>query len=310
MRKTSIYALALLMTLGVGAVLTCTSVRAQNRTYVSKTGNDANDCFGPATACATFPRAISQATARGEVLCLDSGFFGALNITFSISINCGENTGQTGFNFSSVILPANGVAVIDGIDIDMRGFAGSGTALSFTGAGTLKLKNSTIRNSGNGINFTPNGNANLVVTNTALENNSNLGLLIQPSGSSAVKVDIDGLQATGNVGGVLANAPAGTTIDAELRNSLIAQNSNYGLVSSGAGGVSAVFLDSSSVSNNAQIGVYSTGANSFVLVSKTTIARNSIGWAFASGGGLFTFGNNVVNSVSAFGGPSASIGLQ
>jgi hypothetical protein len=40
-------------------------------TYVSGKGNDANDCFSPATACRTFQRAVNQTVAGGEVKTLD-----------------------------------------------------------------------------------------------------------------------------------------------------------------------------------------------------------------------------------------------
>jgi len=298
---------AILVALAI--VLASAPAHAQSRTYVSTKGSDGNDCFGPATACATFPRAISQATAKGTVLCVDSGFFGALNITFSITIQCESNFGETGFNFNSVNIGPNDRVDINGVIMDMRGFAGGSAALSYTGSGSLVVRNSTIRASGTGISVTTNGAAKLLVANTTIEHNTGVGLLIQPT-AGAVQAEIDGLRAAGNLGGVQALAGTGATIDLQLRNSVISQNSNFGVVSQSNGGVTSSFVDRSAISQNASIGLYASGTNAYLLVNGTTIERNNIGWAFGSGGQLVSYGNNVVNSASSFGGPSATISLQ
>ena len=292
--------------------LAATSVQAGDRTYVSRTGSDSNSCLTPALACAGFQRAINQAnlnSPKGEVYCLDSGFFGSVDITSAISIFCENHHGQLGVNVITINVGANDVVVINGIDLDQRNVPNL-AGIYFSGGGTLRLYNSSIRGAISGVLFIPNANARLVIVNTTLEGNTGAGLAIQPTAAAVVKASIDGLRSVGNVGGVLTNAGPGISIELDIRNSLLAQNSNYGLASLGSGGVSAAFIDQSSISSNFSIGLYSQGANSFLLVSQSTIARNNIGWAFASGGTLASYGNNVVNSISATGGPSATIALQ
>src|ERR1700761_8835103 len=61
------------------------------RTWVSGTGDDANPCSRTAP-CKTFAGAISKTAAAGEINCIDSGGFGALTITKSITIDCSSVT--------------------------------------------------------------------------------------------------------------------------------------------------------------------------------------------------------------------------
>src|SRR6201747_2561333 len=55
------------------------------RTWVSGVGDDANPCSRTAP-CKTLPGAISKTAAGGEINMIDSGGFGAVTITKSISI--------------------------------------------------------------------------------------------------------------------------------------------------------------------------------------------------------------------------------
>src|SRR3569833_3224253 len=57
------------------------------RTWVSGTGDDANPCSRTAP-CKTFAGAISKTAAGGEINCIDTGGYGAVTITKSITIDC------------------------------------------------------------------------------------------------------------------------------------------------------------------------------------------------------------------------------
>ena len=64
--------------------------RAQaTRTWVSGVGDDVNPCSRTAP-CKTFAGAISKTATNGEINCLDPGGFGAVTITKSITIDCGQ----------------------------------------------------------------------------------------------------------------------------------------------------------------------------------------------------------------------------
>lgn len=279
------------------------------RTYLSVSGADANTCTSDTQPCKTFGSAITKAGADGEVVCLDSGFFGVINITFPIAIRCAQHIAQTGVNFNTINLSADGIVILDGIDIDLREFV-TGAALAFTGVGTLILRNSSIANGENGLRFAPTGNAKLSIANTNFESHVNTGVLIEPQAAGTFQVDMDGVSSTGNLVGVSAFAQSGKTVNLEIRNSRLQLNENHGLYSLGTGtGASNVLVDNSSVSNNGR-GIHSTGAKSVVKVGHSALSRNFIGFSPASGGSILSYGDNKVDSVSASGGPTGSASTQ
>src|SRR5437016_8602977 len=57
------------------------------RTWVSGVGDDVNPCSRTAP-CKTFAGAISKTAMGGEINALDSGGFGSVTITKSITIDC------------------------------------------------------------------------------------------------------------------------------------------------------------------------------------------------------------------------------
>src|SRR4051794_33720707 len=123
------------------------------RTWVSGVGDDVNPCSRTAP-CKTFAGAISKTATTGEINCLDSGGFGTLTITKSITVRCNGviagvlASGVPGF---TVNLPAGGKAVLDGLDVE--GVAGGGSVntpgtigVRMIGNGQVTIMNSVIRN--------------------------------------------------------------------------------------------------------------------------------------------------------------------
>src|SRR5262249_1627462 len=91
------------------ALVTISSLaRAQaSRTWVSGVGNDANPCSRTAP-CKTFAGPIGSAAPGGEIDVLDPGAYGAVTITFAITIDGGP--GEAGILASGV----NGIVVSAG----------------------------------------------------------------------------------------------------------------------------------------------------------------------------------------------------
>src|SRR6267143_159362 len=110
--------------------LTCASLaQAQaTRTWVSGVGDDANPCSRTAP-CKTFAGAISKTAAGGEISVLDSGGFGAVTITKSITI---DGTGMLGGILASM---TTGI-VINIPDAKETGKAVRLRGLSINGAST------------------------------------------------------------------------------------------------------------------------------------------------------------------------------
>ncbi|GAC1334426.1 MAG: hypothetical protein NVSMB26_17140 [Beijerinckiaceae bacterium] len=134
---------------------------------------DANPCSRTAP-CKTFAGAISKTAAAGEINCLDSGGFGTLTITKSISLVCNGvigsvlAAGTVGFNIN---VAATDTVVIDGIEIEG---AGTGTTgINVVGSGKIFLHNVSIRHfTGNGISLNGVAGARLNVMNSFIVNNA------------------------------------------------------------------------------------------------------------------------------------------
>src|ERR1700674_607534 len=79
-----------------------------SHTWVSGVGDDANPCSRTAP-CKTFAGAISKTAPFGEIDCLDPGGFGAVTITKSITIDCGDGDG--GYAGSVLVNGTNGIII-------------------------------------------------------------------------------------------------------------------------------------------------------------------------------------------------------
>ena len=75
----------LVLTVGLFALVASAGSAQLNRTAVSVTGLDTNACT-PALPCRTFAAAQMQTNAGGEIIALDSGGYGPITVTKSLSV--------------------------------------------------------------------------------------------------------------------------------------------------------------------------------------------------------------------------------
>jgi hypothetical protein len=120
------------------------------RTWVSGVGDDVNPCSRTAP-CKTFAGAISKTAVGGEINAIDSGGFGTVTITKSVTIKADGVTGgilASGTNGVIVNAPANSRVTLEGLDIEGVG-AGALPGLNgvrILGQGTVVVLNCRIRN--------------------------------------------------------------------------------------------------------------------------------------------------------------------
>jgi hypothetical protein len=145
-----------------------------SRTWVSGVGDDVNPCSRTAP-CKTFAGAISKTADKGEINCLDSGGFGSVTITKSITLDCSGTQGSIlaaltngitvnnatavvrvrGLNINGVSTGLNGIRVLTASAVSIEnsvidGFTQSGVAVAAV-SGAVTVINTSIRNSGTGI---------------------------------------------------------------------------------------------------------------------------------------------------------------
>jgi hypothetical protein len=271
------------------------------RTWVSGVGDDVNPCSRTAP-CKTFAGAISKTAAGGEINVLDSGGFGAVTITKSITIDgAGAQASILALNVNGIIIngagatvtlrnlsingaggtTGNGIRILQagGVNIDnvtLMNFAGSGTngrgitIETTTSAVRVNVSNSLIYNMENhGIDSSPTaGNVILVVDNTSIARGGQAGINLREL--TAASINRSALTNNRNSGGVRLEL---TTATATISSSLLSNNA-AGITNAAAGGAPTVFLYGSTVTNNTTAGLQ-IGSGSITSLGNNIIRGNA-----------------------------------
>jgi len=275
------------------------------RTFVSSLGNDANDC-NRLTPCRTFQRAHDQTLALGEITVLDPGGYGAVNITKGISI-INDGVGEAGVLVSGGL---NGITInagptdrvsLRGLTVKGIGFGGGNGIVFITGQ-SLTIENCAIRNlafqaggTGNGVILAPTAASNFVNSNTLIADNAMRAILLRSTAGNVSAV-FNRVEVYNNFEGIIVvgtgGAP-GTTIQATVVDSVIANNSSSGIGGSTQPGASTtrVLVNRSVVANNSS-GLAVDGL--FFRIGQSAVTGNGNTYLVAGGAVLQSFGDNYV----------------
>jgi hypothetical protein len=292
----------LLAALGIlAAALPGSPASAQaTRTWVSGVGDDANPCSRTAP-CKTFAGAISKTAAGGEIDNIDTGGFGALTITKSITIDGGG--GQTG---SVLVSGTPGITVNAGANdvvilrrLEFQGVLGNGSGSAGTpGTNGINVVSAAqvvvddcaiIGFKTSGINVSVGSGGTVVqVRNTIFRNNSVNGVNATASGAGFATVQVVnssfvGTQSSGTSvqGGVLASTNGYVSVF----------NSNFNDLAYGAQVTAGGLL-------NVDSSFFSSVINGIMTATGTSanVSNNSFynGTAFAGSGSFVTANNNKI----------------
>ncbi len=264
------------------------------RTWVSGVGDDVNPCSRTAP-CKTFAGAISKTATSGEIDALDSGGFGSVTITKSITI---DGAGTLAGILNSL---ATGVVVNDG-------------ASATPNTAVVTLRNLSIvapANGTNGINFIAGKTVNVencvISGNTAAATNgagirvslavSGANLNVKNTNIFANRVGISATTTTGNFTmnvnncNIENNTTDGVFLDARafatIRNSNLSFNGGAGL-SLNNGAANSATLDTTEVNHNI-IGIF-VGTGTTVRVGSSVITQNTTN--FSNTGTIVSFCDN------------------
>ena len=257
------------------ALTVVSAAQAQSaRTWVSALGDDMNPCSRTAP-CKSFGGAISKTITGGEISVLDPGGYGTLSINKALTVDGGTGAGwgsvlasgitgftvniTTGLATDKVILRNLSINCnstnVDGIrflagkelhvqNVDIFQCLSDGIEVNAPASGTMKVfvKNTSVRNSGNGINILSAGaTVNASVDECDFANNST-GALVQ-----AGTLNISNSNITGHTGvGLAATGSVGSVINAD--NNVITDSSGSGVTAASASGL--VRLNNNSIHRN------------------------------------------------------------
>jgi hypothetical protein len=268
------------------AALSASAAFAQQRTFVSGSGSDSNDCSRIAP-CRTFNRAISLTSAGGEVYVLDTAGYGPFAINKSVSVTApqGVTAGISVFSGDGIDINAagNDVVVLRGLTVNNQGSTGSGILFNtggtlhvescvvngfasgfaiFSGTGVLEVKDSILRGNATGISVEPpSGTAVATIDRVRLEGNSNAGLTA--GGGSQVTVANSTAASNNNVGlRALSRSSSVAELNIEY---CVASNNLSGIVAeSDSTGIARVRISNSIVTDNT-IGLWNIGSPAVLL---------------------------------------------
>jgi len=277
------------------AALAASAGLAQQRTFVSGTGSDANPCTF-ALPCRSFATAISAANAGGEVAALDAAQYLPFTITKPISIEAPAGasvSAPSGGDGVTISAPTGANVAIRGLTINAEGAGRYG--IHSNSNVTLNVENCVVSgfgaSGGAGVEF--DGSGKLVVKETVARGNY-FGISLNPGGGFSLAA-FDGLTLNGNYLGLLFGG-SGLVMGA-IRGSSIIGSTNYGIEMYGSATGSAYLdIEGCLIANNGYgLLASSPGAQAGMSISNSLISHNtSMGWNEVSGGFIVSRGNNSV----------------
>jgi hypothetical protein len=278
------------------------------RTWVSGVGSDADPCSRTAP-CKTFAGAISKTAINGIINCIDSGAYGTVTITKSITIDCHDVFASI-LNASPVDQPGTTTGVIINVgtdpkdpwrtvrlrNIDISGSGSGNIGISILAATAVILEELEVTgNVKQGISDArTDGSTMLNIKNTVIANNAGIGLNMAAQNNNVV---LDNVQSIKNDYGLTL----AKTNTATVTRSVFSNNKSAGIeADSGA----QLMLDNSVVSYNSS-GLSTSGGP--IALANTDVVFNGTGisGATTSFGNNRIFGNTGAGMAPSFAGASS-----
>lgn len=279
------------------------------RTWVSGVGDDVNPCSRTAP-CKTFAGAISKTAAHGTINTVDSGGFGAVTITKSITID-GEATEAgilaAGSNGIIINAGANDNVIIRNVAIE-----GANTGLNgirILSAGNVLVDNVQItRFTGKGIDVSSSVATNITVQDTNIMLAAGGGISLTPNamGTGVTTATLNRVTLTRNSTGLTG----ALRTRAFIRDSMANDNTANAFTLNGGAGVNTVAMtfDNTTIVGNGGVGIASLNANALATLSRTTIVGNATaGLQVFLGGQIQTFGDTHNTGNGANGAPNLPV---
>jgi hypothetical protein len=279
------------------ACLLAPSAQAQvTRTFVSGSGT-ANSSCSYAEPCRFFTQAVAALpSAGGEIDVLDPGSYGQITISNSVSIvGRGWTTITATSTTAAITVTGSGKVSIIGVQLDGGGTGQTG--ISFTGTGSLTVKDSVIRNfAGDAIDISNGVNVTLV------------GLELDGAGVGAQGINITNIVSATISDCVVHDFVKNGIVDSSTFSVLqivntISTNNGYGggnfsgiyIVDNNAGGGStSVTMTGVTATGNGGNGVAANGAYVIIGIFSSNLSNNGAIFNSSGGDGIVVQNNAAV----------------
>lgn len=304
--------------LGISAALTFSGAGfAAQRTFVSVLGSDANITYNCSNSlpCRGFTAALGVTDAGGEIVVKDSGGYGPVIITKSVSIiaNDGVYAGISVFSGTGIEIATPGVDVLlkgltlnglggyigismsDGIRLTVlnclvRNFSlDGGVGISVDAPGLARVFDTVLLENATGVAI---GNgATAVISRTRFFGNA-LGLDVLAGAADETTTEVSASEAGQNLTGFHARALAGGTVKLNVKDSVLAKNSGVGGRTTSTGGTVLSTYTANLISGNSGAGLYAEGSGAKIVAIGNTLSQNSWGLVQTGGSAVVSTGDN------------------
>lgn len=278
------------------SLMVASAAQALPQTYVKMSGNDSNPCSFD-SPCRTFKEGMTKADAGGEVIALETGSYGVVNITKAISIiappGVHAEIAPPAANLNAVVIQAGAQDVVVLRNLYVSGL-GASKGIEFKSGAELHVESCVVKGFNFGLNaITP----SLIYVKDSTFRNVRNGIRVSaPSGE--VKAFIEHCRLEGYNTGVAAIDNSHVTI---RDSTLLGLSRDYDVTFAGIaaipnnGHTATVIVENCQVSNNhfGILALVSAGA-ALVDVSQTTIIENGVGLYSFGTSQITSFGNNRV----------------
>jgi hypothetical protein len=291
-----------------------TGAHAQaTRTWVSGVGDDVNPCSRTAP-CKTFAGAISKTAVNGEINVLDSGGFGAVTITKSITIDgAGAQASILALNVNGIIVNGAGITV-NLRNLSINGAGGTtGNGIRILQAGAVNIENVNLMNfagsttNGRGITIeTATSGVRVNISNSSIYNMENHGIHSVPTAGS-VQLTVDNVRiANGGAAGIDLRENTAATIS----RSALVNHRNQGAVRLELTSAIATISGSILANNAAGVTNVAAGGSPSVFLYGNTITRSTVAALQINSGSITSLGNNIIRGNAGNEVPSSTIATQ
>jgi hypothetical protein len=272
------------------------------RTWVSGVGDDANPCSRTAP-CKTFAGAISKTAAGGEIDALDPGGFGTVTITKSITLDgtgtfasiLASATNGINVNDSATGTPGTIKVRLRGLSINGAGTTIGLNGINFTSGLSVWVEDcviDTFSNAGINLNGSTASTNTLNIRNTVIRNCGD-GIRIVNSATNTTAMAFDNIDVSKCTNGL----NAGNGSRGAITSSTFAQNTSNQIAASQTTSVTDFVVSDSMVVGlgatvGSAVGVNVLSAGTHVRIARVVISNNVN--ALGLGGSIDTGGNNTI----------------
>ncbi len=253
--------------------------------------------------CKTFSSVQSKTDTGGEINCIDSGGFGAITITKSLTIDgAGAHASILASGTTGIIINAPATHVVTLRNLSINGAGNGQNGIRYLSAAAVHIENCVIFGfSLKGIDANLTANGALFIANSVIHNCASDGIHVRTS-SCTITLSMENVRVEQCLTGSRVHSGA----RANMRGCAFVLNETGLLVEQSVSDNPQATCERCKFAENKSLGIRSGPGTPSVRLSQCVIANNATGLSTAGGGQIVSFKNNLLVGNVTQGAPTTS----